>query len=79
MQVSGIYVALGSECKIFMLAMYISCFFVLISFAFGSQRKPSFLWNMGFIILMPLYINISQIHIDNSSGHPGISTYLGFS
>ena len=24
-------------------------FFVLISFAFGSQRKPSFQWNMGFI------------------------------
>ena len=28
--------------------MYISCFFVFISFAFGSQRKPSFQWNMGF-------------------------------
>ena len=23
-------------------------FFVLISFAFGAQRKPSFQWNMGF-------------------------------
>ena len=23
-------------------------FFVLISFAFGSQRKPSFQWNMGY-------------------------------
>ena len=27
------------------LSMYISCFFVLISFALGSQRKPSFQWN----------------------------------
>ena len=25
-------------------------FFVLISFAFCSQRKPSFRWNMGFIV-----------------------------
>ena len=26
-------------------------FFVLISFAFGTQRNPSFQWNMGFSIL----------------------------
>ena len=27
-------------------------FFVLISFAFGTQRKPSFQWNMGFRLCM---------------------------
>ena len=29
-------------------------FFVLISFALGSQRKPSFQWNMGFTLLQLL-------------------------
>ena len=34
-------------------------FFVLISFAFGSQRKPSFQWNMGCIMLY-VYFQHSQ-------------------
>ena len=37
----------GSQRKILALAMYISCFFLLISFALGSQPEPSFQWNMG--------------------------------
>ena len=36
MRVSGIYVALGPKCKFLALAMYISCFFVFISFALGN-------------------------------------------
>ena len=38
---------IGCGCKIFALAMCIS-FLLLISFVLGSQRKPSFQWNMGF-------------------------------
>ena len=34
-------------------------FFVLISFAFCSQRKPSFLWNMGFRKLL-IYVGQSR-------------------
>ena len=37
-------------------------FFVLISFAFGSQSEPSFQWNMGFTVnfsdCIPLYEEI---------------------
>ena len=38
------------------LGMYISCFFVLISFALGSQRKPSFQWNVE------LSSSLKQLH-----------------
>ena len=31
-------------------------FFVLISFAFCSQLKPSFQWNMGFTVILPLSV-----------------------
>ena len=33
-------------------------FFVLISFALGSQRKRSFQWNMGFSLLIPATISV---------------------
>ena len=46
-RVSEIEVALGPKRKFLALAMYISCLFVSISFSFGSQREPSFQWNMG--------------------------------
>ena len=36
-------------------------FFVLISFAFGSQCKPSFQWNMGFRDLVISQQNIHKI------------------
>ena len=37
-------------------------FFVLISFALGSQRKPSFQWNMGLSILLhQLYREVLNI------------------
>ena len=42
----------GSRHKFFTLALYISFFFVLISFAFCGQRKPSFQWNMGFKVFL---------------------------
>ena len=38
----------GSQTQNFRVGHFI--FFVLISFAFGSQRKPSFQWNMGFTL-----------------------------
>ena len=34
-------------------------FFVLISFAFCSQRKPSFQWNMGFNIMHFIALHLS--------------------
>ena len=44
------------------LGMYISCFFVLISFAFCSQRKPSFRWNMGLIVYVN-YFGLEKLHL----------------
>ena len=34
-------------------------FFVLISFAFCSQREPNFQWNMGFKIIFKHFFNIN--------------------
>ena len=39
---------LGPKRKFLALAMYNSCLFVSVSFAFGGQHEPSFQWNMGF-------------------------------
>ena len=62
-------VALGTQCNIFTLAMYIS-FFVLISFAFGSQHKPSFQWNMGFRVQG--LTAIAALFGQQSPNHPGL-------
>ena len=35
-------------------------FFVLISFAFGGQRKPSFQWNMGFTFTIVNHYNSTE-------------------
>ena len=35
-------------------------FFMLISFALGSQSKPSFQWNMGFNVAL---LNIRNAHV----------------
>ena len=36
-------------------------FLVLISFALGSQRKPSFQWNMSFIVGFSNHIALEQM------------------
>ena len=39
-------------------------FFVLISFAFSSQRKPSFRWNMG---LSPKQMKFTSCNMSDST------------
>ena len=52
-QISGIYVALAPQCKVFALAMYISFLLMSISFTLG----PVFQWNMGLKVLKGLTLH----------------------
>ena len=42
-------------------------FFVLISFALGSRREPSFQWNMGFKLHLNVFdALVPLVHINNN-------------
>ena len=48
-------------------------FFVLISFAFGGQHKPSFQWNMGFILLSALSaLSLASYYLAQTTKHSSI-------
>ena len=55
---------IGSPTQDFRVGNVHLIFLVLISFAFGSQRKPSFQWNMGFTFRQcgSLYQEVADIY-----------------